>query len=92
MKETHLPTSLIGAIPLENGNFLTSRSEASPNEGQEEIAFDLLDRQFALLKVMHSFKFPTERMGAAKINAYLTNPTGSFDSDRVYVRAPRPGL
>lgn len=88
VKETHLPTSLIGAIPLENGNFLTSRSEASPNEGQEEIAFDLLDRQFALLKVMHSFKFPIERTGAAKINAYLTNPTGSFDSDRVYFGLP----
>ncbi|MCK7514754.1 MAG: hypothetical protein MZV70_69300 [Desulfobacterales bacterium] len=79
---------MIGAIPLENGNFLTSRIDASPNEGQEEIAFDLLDRQFALLKVMHSFKFPIERMGAAKINAYLTNPTGSFDSNRVYFRAP----
>jgi len=88
VKETRLPTSLIGAIPLENGNFLTSRSEASENKGQEEIAFDLLDRQFALLKVMHSFKFPIQRMGAAKINAYLTNPTGSFDSEKVYLGLP----
>ena len=87
-KETRIPASLLGAIPLENGNFLTSRSEASPNEGQEEIAFNLLDQQFALLKVMHSFKFPIERMGAVKINAYLTNPTGSFDSDKVYVGLP----
>jgi 6-bladed beta-propeller len=88
MKETRLPASLIGAIPLENGNFLTSRSEASENKGQEEIAFDLLDRQFALLKVMHRFRFPIQRMGAAKINAYLTNPTGSFDSGRVYLGLP----
>jgi hypothetical protein len=88
VKETHLPGSLIGAIPLENGNFLAPRSEVSPSEGQEEIAFDLLDRQFALLKVMHSFKFPIERMGAVKINAYLTNPTGSFASDKVYVGLP----
>jgi hypothetical protein len=88
MKETHLPTSLIGAIPLENGNFFTSRSEASGNEGQEEVAFDLLDRQFALLKVMHSFKFPIQRMGAAKINAYLANPTGSYGLDRIHVGLP----
>lgn len=88
LKETRLPMSLIGAIPLENGNFLAPRGEVSPNEGQEEIAFDLLDRQFALVKVMHSFKFPIQRMGAAKINAYLTNPTGSFDSDKVYVGLP----
>jgi len=88
MKETRLPTSLIGAIPLENGCFLAPRSEVSPNEGQEEIAFDLLDRRFGLVKVMHSFKFPVQRMGAEKINAYLTNPTGSFDLDKVYLGLP----
>lgn len=88
LRETRLPTNLIGAIPLENGNFLAPRSEVSPNEGQEEIALDLLDRQFVLAKVMHSFKFPIQRMGAAKINAYLTNPTGSFDSHRIYVGLP----
>jgi len=87
-KETRIPASLLGAIPLENGNFLAPRSKVSPNEGQEEIAFDLLDRQFVLLKVVHSFKFPIERMGAVKIDAYLTNPTGSFDSDKVYVGLP----
>ena len=88
MKETRLPASVIGAIPLENGNFLTSRAEVWPSEGQEEIAFDLLDRQFAPVKVLHSFKFPVQRPGAAKIDAYLTNPTGSFDSDKVYVGLP----
>jgi hypothetical protein len=87
-KETRLPASLLGAIPLENGYFLAPRREASPNEGQEEVAFDLLDRQFALLKVMHSFKSPLQRMGAAKINAYLTNPAGSFDSGKVYLGLP----
>lgn len=88
MKETRLPASVIGAIPLENGNFLTSRAEVWPNEGQEEIAFDLLDRQFGLVKVLHSFKFPVQRLGAAKVDAYLTNPTGSFDSDKIYVGLP----
>lgn len=88
VKEAHLPTSLIGAIPLENGSFLAPRSEVLPNEGQEEIAFDLLDRQFVLVKVMYSFKFPIQHMGATKINAYLTNPTGSFDSHRIYVGLP----
>jgi hypothetical protein len=88
VKEAHLPTSSIGAIPLENGNFLAPRSDVSPNEGQEEIAFDLLDRQFVLVKVMHSFKFPVQHMGVAKINAYLTNPTGSYELDRIYVGLP----
>jgi hypothetical protein len=88
LKEAHIPSSLIGAIPLENGNFIAPRGEAFPNEGQEEIGFDLLDRQFVRTKAMHSFRFPLERMGAAKINAYLTNPTGSFDSDRIYVGLP----
>jgi len=88
MKETRLPASLIGAIPLANGNFLAPRGEVWPNEGREEIAFDLLDRKFVLVKVMHSFRFPIQRPGAAKINAYLTNPTGSFDSDKVYVGLP----
>lgn len=88
VKEAHLPTSLIGAVPLENGNFLAPRSEVSPNEGQEEIAFDLLDRQFAMVKVVHSFKFPIRHMGESKINAYLTNPTGSFELDRIYVGLP----
>jgi hypothetical protein len=37
---------------------------------------------------MLSFKFPIQRMGAAKINAYQTNPTGSFASDKVYVGLP----
>jgi hypothetical protein len=87
-KETRLPASLLGAIPLENGNFLSPRGEVSPSEGLEEIAFDLLDRQFKLIKVMHSFKFPIQRTGAAKTNAYLTNPTVSFDSDKVYVGLP----
>ena len=88
MKETRLPTSLIGAIPLENGNFLAPRGEVSPNEGQEEIAFDLLDRQFVLVKAIHSFKFPIPRMGAAKVNAYVTNPICSFDSHRIYAGLP----
>lgn len=88
LKEAHIPSSLIGAIPLENGNFIAPRGEAFPNEGQEEIGFDLLDRQFVRTKALHSFRFPLERMGAAKINAYLTNPTGSFGSDRIYVGLP----
>jgi hypothetical protein len=88
LNETRLPTSLLGAIPLENGNYLSPRAEAFPNEGQEEVAFDLLDRQCARIKTIHSFKFPLQPMGAEKINAYLTNPVGSFDTDRIYVGLP----
>jgi hypothetical protein len=88
LRETRLPPTLLGAIPIANGDFLAPRGEVLPDEDQEETAFDLLDRNFVLIKMMHRFRFPIRRMGAAKINAYLTNPTGSFATDRIYLGLP----
>jgi hypothetical protein len=87
-REARLPASLLGAIPLENGNYLSPRAEAFPTEGQEEVAFDLLDRRCERIKAMHSFRFPMQPMGAERLNAYLTNPVGSFDTDRIYLGLP----
>jgi 6-bladed beta-propeller len=88
VKETLLPRTLVGGLPLRNGYFLAPQSDVSPNADQEEIAFNILDGQFALVRVMHRVKFAVQFPGAAKVNAYLTNPAGSFDTDRIYIGLP----
>lgn len=89
LNETLLPRSLPGAIPLDNGNFLAPENQVSPDLGFEEMTFNLLDRQFAKVKVMHRFRFPAQFPGTGKkVNAFLPSPTGIFTSDRIYLGIP----
>lgn len=89
LKETLLPPTFIGAIPLDNGNFLAPENQASPDSGFEEMTFNLLDRQYAKIKAMCRFRYPAQYPETGKkANAFLPSPTGIFTSDRIYLGIP----
>ena len=91
LKEIDLRTAPFGAIPLNSGGFLYTEDEITPDEGFENMTFNLLDRDFAKTKVMHSFRFPASLPGTGKkVNAFLPNPTGTFTADRVFLGIPGP--
>lgn len=89
LKETLLPQSIFGAIPLDNGNFLFPEDQAFPNSGFGEMTFNLLDRQYNKIKIMHRFRYPAQYPGTGKkVNAFLPSPTGIFTPDRIYLGIP----
>ncbi len=91
LKETLLPQTFNGAIPLDNGNFLATEGEALPESGFEEMTFNLLDRQYAKIKAMYRFRYPVQYPGTGKkANAFLPSPTGIFTSDRIYLGIAGP--
>ena len=91
LKETLLPQTYIGAIPLDNGNFLAPEGQPLPDSDFEEMTFNLLDRQYAKIKAIYRFRYPVQYPGTGKkANAFLPSPTGIFTSDRIYLGIPGP--
>jgi len=91
LKEIDLRSAPFGAIPLDGGGFLYTEDEITPDEGFENMTFNLLDRNLAKTKVMHRFRFPAQLHGAGKkVNAFLPNPTGTFMADRIFLGIPGP--
>jgi len=87
--ETLLPQSLVGTIPLDNGDFLFPEYRSSPDSEFAEVTFNLLDRQFKKIKEMHHFRYAAQSYGVGKkTNAFLAIPTGIFTSDRIYLGIP----
>jgi len=87
--QIRLAPALRGAIPLDNGNFVATEDEVEPDMGSEEMTWHLLDGRFALIKMLHRFRFPIQVPGpGTKPNAFLPSPVGTFTPDRIFLGMP----
>jgi len=87
--QIRLAPDLRGAIPLDNGNFVAAEDEVEPDLGFEEMTWNLLDGRFALVKMLHRFRFPIQVPGpGTKPNAFLPSPVGTFTPDRIFLGMP----
>jgi len=87
--QIRLAPALIGAIPLDNGNFVATEDEIEPDLGSEELTWNLLDGRFAPVKMLHRFRFPIQVPGpGTKPNAFLPSPVGTFTPDRIFLGMP----
>jgi hypothetical protein len=87
--QIRLPPSLIGAIPLDNGNFVATEDEVESDLGSEAMTWNLLDERFVLIKALHRFRFPIQVPGpGTKPNAFLPSPVGTFTPDRLFLGMP----
>ena len=87
--QIRLPPALIGAIPLDNGNFVATEDKVDPDLGTEEMTWNLLDGRFVIVKALHRFRFPVQVPGpGTKPNAFLPSPVGTFTPDRIFLGMP----
>jgi hypothetical protein len=88
IKETRVPHTLIGAVPLENGSFLTPDSQDLPAPDFEEQSLSIFDPQFKERRTFCRFRVPHYSGRTEKVNAYDLMPTGTITSNRIFVGVP----